>query len=115
MKNIYFIVYKRHLSVKSALQNRLRWLRHGCPRLIANSAPRWQSREETYGAEQRTDGGDEPRVAGGGPAEADAAEPCVRVHVGLVAGAHAHHARRLRSHDSLPPYLYTELSELKLF
>lgn len=75
---------------------------------IAYSAQRWQSREETYGAEQRTDGGDEPRVAGRGAAEADAAEPRLGLHLGLglcphVAGAHAHHTRRLRSRDALAP------------
>lgn len=73
-------------------------------------APRWQSREETNGAEQRTNGGDEPCLAARRrerarrAAEADAAEPgaALGLHVGLGLGRHvaladAEYARRLRS------------------
>lgn len=82
---------------------------HGlASRLTALFAPRWQSREETHGAEQGTNGGDEPRVAarGPGPAEAHAAEPGptggpFRGPIGVVGRyltvAHAEHASRFRS------------------
>lgn len=70
---------------------------------MACSAPRWQSLEETHGAEQRTDGGDEPRVAAGrGRAPPHAAEPGAarrrgHAHAHAHHAHHAHHARRLRS------------------
>lgn len=65
------------------------------------SAPRWQSREETHGAEQGTDGSDEPRVAAGRRSAANSAQPGAALAYAahfLGLGAHvrlanAHHAR----------------------
>lgn len=95
IKNTYNSFGLRTLTNENApTRSRRRAHIHTAWRTASNStvplfAPRWQSREATIGAEQRANGGDEPRVAGRrGADSADATQPgaALGLHVGLGLG-----------------------------